>query len=102
MPKRLVLVYGESNLCYAFCGTSILAENWIPLLLELRDLVEKFAVFSFNYVSLNLYTDDFSYIFQHENDESGFDAKFPIIGLSFGVERILKFMKLLTPSTFLN
>ena len=65
-PKRQVLAYGDTNVNYTFSGTSIPANPWTPLMLELRNRVEKFAACSFNYVLLNLNVDGSSYISQHK------------------------------------
>lgn len=101
-PNRLVLAYGESNLCYTFSGTSIPAEPWTPLMLKLRDEVEKFTACTFNYVLLNMYPDGSSSIAQHKDNESGLHSTFPIAVVSFGAKRTIEFRKHKTPSTFLK
>ena len=92
-PKCRVLAYEDDNLSYAFSGTSIPAEPWTPLMLEIQDHVKKFAACTFNFILLNLYTDGSSCISQHKDDESGLDAIFPIVVLSFGAERTIEYKK---------
>ena len=101
-PKRQVLAYGDANLSYSFSGTSIPANPWIPLMSELRDRMEKFTSYSFNYVLLNQFTDGTNYVSQHKDNESRMDTTMPIFVLSFGAERTIEFKKPNTPSTLIK
>ena len=90
--KRQVLAYGDANLSYSFSGTSIPAEPWTLLMIELRNHVEKFTACTFNYVLLNFYADGSGLINQHKDEETSLDATFPVSvlkGLSSLRSRIL-------------
>lgn len=101
-PRRQVLAYGDSGLSYSFSGTTIEANPWTPLLLELRDKVEKQTACTFNFVLLNLYPDGSSYISHHKDNENELNASFPICALSFGSKRKIEFKKPETPITCIN
>lgn len=100
--KRQVLAYGDSNTSFTFYGTSIPAEPWSSLMLELRDLVERHSAYVFNYVLMNLYIDGSSYESPHKNNESGLYTDFPVMVLSFGAERTITFSRPKIPPTHIK
>ena len=98
LPNLLVLAYGEPDLSYDFDG--IVPEPWTPLMLKLRDEVEKFTFCSFNFVLLNLYPDGSSAIPHCKDKEPA--TPFATAVLSFGAERTIEFKKPDSPSTFIK
>lgn len=101
-PKRQALAFSDPGLSYSFSGTTIHGNPWTPLILELRDLVEKQCGCTYNYVLLNLYRDGGSYISHHKDDECELDSTFPISVLSFGAKRKIEFKNALAPMTCIN
>lgn len=101
-PKRLQLAYGDVNTNYSYSGTNVSANPWTPLMIELRDKVEKQMACTFNYVLLNCYVDGSNYISQHKDNESSLDATFPITVISFGCKRKIEFKRPNVPSTFID
>ena len=49
--------FGDPGLTYAFSGTQVSATLWIPVLQELRTLVEERSGRKFNFVLVNRYAD---------------------------------------------
>lgn len=92
-PKRKVLAFGDSGLSYAFSGTTISALEWTPLMLELRDQVEKQSGCSFNFVLLNYYPNGSSYLLHHKTNVNDLDESSAISELCFGAKRTLEFRK---------
>lgn len=101
-PKRLMLAHGDTNTSYAFSGTSLPANPWTPLTIELRDKVEKETACTFNYVLLNLYKDGNDFISHHKDNETCLNVNFPIAVLSFGGKRTIEFKRSNVPSTFIE
>lgn len=101
-PKRQVLAFGDPGLSYSFSGTTIHANPWTPLILQLRDLVEKQCGCTYNYVLLNSYPHGGSYISHHKDDERELDSTFPISVLSFGARRKIEFKNEVAPMTCIN
>lgn len=101
-PKRKILAYSDAGLKCAFPGTKISPLPWTPLMLKLREDVEKQVGCTFNYVLLNYYEDGSSSLCHHKDKENCLNSTFPIAVLSFGQNRTLEFKKPNCETTSLN
>lgn len=84
---RLQQWYGDPGLTYTWSGIRMTPEPWSPLLLKIKERVERFAGASFNTVLLNLYRNGSDTVSWHTDDEKELGVD-PIIGsVSLGAER---------------
>ncbi|XP_006815184.1 alpha-ketoglutarate-dependent dioxygenase alkB homolog 3-like [Saccoglossus kowalevskii] len=89
---RMTAWYGD--LSYAYSGVVLPpSESWHPLVLQLRERIEKKPKYTFNSVLGNLYRNEYDSVDWHSDDEAGL-RDFPIIAsLTFGDMRIFKMRK---------
>lgn len=76
--RRRIGAYGCKYTTYEFLSTSLRADIWTPLMLEIKRDVERFTKQSYNFVLLNYYGDN------EPQDEKYFGHLAPIPILSFG------------------
>lgn len=86
---RKVAAYGDGT--YTFSGLQCDNKPWIPILLEIKERVEKVAKTKFNYVLINRYNDGNDHIGAHKDNEKGLEH--PIACVSFGATRKLSFTR---------
>ncbi len=82
---RLTAWYGDRG--YRYSGIDNPPRPWLPLLLELKTIVEALAVAPFNSVLLNLYRDGRDSMGWHSDDERSLGREPIIASLSFGATR---------------
>lgn len=84
---RLVSWFGDDGATYTYSGLRLNPHPWIPLLLDIRESVEKLASASFNSVLLNLYRDHRDSMGFHSDDEPELGTRPIIASVSLGAER---------------
>lgn len=91
---RQVVAYGDTGLTYRFSGTKVVAKPWIPILLELKKLVQKKTGQKYNFVLINRYRNGYDNINKHRDDEHDLVKDAFIATLSFGETRRFIFSRL--------
>jgi alkylated DNA repair dioxygenase AlkB len=84
---RLTAWYGTPGATYTYSGLRMEAAAWLPVLLVIRERIERVSGTTFNSVLLNLYRNESDSVSWHADDEPelGHD---PVIGsVSFGASR---------------
>lgn len=84
---RLKAWYGDSEAMYRYSGASHQARPWTPVLLKIKEDVEKVCKRSFNSVLVNYYRNGEDYMGPHRDDEKELGQKPIIASVSFGAER---------------
>lgn len=90
IPRQQV-AFGDAGLSYKFSGSRVAARQWTPLLLRIKERVERLAHQRFNFVLINRYKDGFDHIGEHRDDESELDPGASIASISLGQPRELTF-----------
>ena len=88
---RLHAWYGDADSCYTYSGIMLQPLPWTPLLLDLKQRLEKLAGTSFNSVLLNYYRDQSDSMGMHSDDEAELGPTPIIASLSLGEQRKLVF-----------
>ncbi|WDE08382.1 alpha-ketoglutarate-dependent dioxygenase AlkB [Thalassomonas viridans] len=88
---RLQAWYGDNGLDYTYSGLTLTARPWLPLLAELKHMVEVKSGVRFNAVLANLYRDGNDTVGWHSDDEPELGENPVIVSLSFGGERNFNF-----------
>lgn len=84
---RLTAWHGEPGTTYTYSGIRHEAALWLPVLLEIRERIERVSSATFNSVLLNLYRDGADSVAWHADDEPELGRN-PVIGsVSFGASR---------------
>ena len=86
---RLTAWFGDPGAHYQYSGLRLHPRPWMPLLQELRVLVESHAGVSFNSVLLNYYRDHRDSVGLHSDDEPELGPQPVIASLSLGGTRTL-------------
>ncbi|WP_242921360.1 alpha-ketoglutarate-dependent dioxygenase AlkB family protein [Pontibacter liquoris] len=84
MP-RLTAWYGDKG--YTYSGLYNRPQSWLPVLLELKEQVEKVSGHTYNSVLLNLYRHGQDSMGWHADNEAALGPEPAIASLSFGAER---------------
>ena len=88
---RCQTAYGDAATCYRFAGCTVPARPWIPILVELREVLSTRTGYQPNFVLLNYYRSGRDYIGWHADDERDLGEAPTILSLSLGAERELQF-----------
>ena len=88
---RLQAWYGDSGLNYTYSQLTLVAKPWLPLLTQLKQLVETQTGMYFNAVLANMYRDGNDTVGWHSDDEAELGVNPVIASLSFGGERNFNF-----------
>lgn len=91
MTKRKVAWYADRPESYTYSNTTKIALPWIPVLLELKTLVESASGETYNSCLLNLYHDGSEGMAWHSDAEKDLKRNGAIGSLSFGAERKFSF-----------
>ncbi|MEH6457678.1 MAG: alpha-ketoglutarate-dependent dioxygenase AlkB [Cocleimonas sp.] len=89
--KRKTAWYGDSQLKYSYSNTTRIALPWVPVLAELKKLVEQQSQSTFNSCLLNLYHAGDEGMAWHSDDEKELGDQPNIASLSLGAERKFSF-----------
>lgn len=87
LQPRLTAWYGDAGMSYTYSGLLMQPKPWTPLLLKLKQKVEKKTETSFNSVLLNYYRSGDDYVSWHADNERELGENPVIASLSFGCER---------------
>lgn len=88
---RLQTAYGDPGTSYRFSGITVHARPWIPILLELKEILERRSGCTPNFVLLNYYRSGRDSIGWHSDDEKDLGTCPEIASLSFGATRDFQF-----------
>jgi len=91
VTARKAAWYGDKPYSYSYSNTTKQALAWTPELLELKALVEKQSLSSFNSCLLNLYHSGAEGMAWHSDDEAALGRHPVIASLSLGAERKFSF-----------
>jgi alkylated DNA repair dioxygenase AlkB len=91
VTKRKVAWYGDETYSYAYSGKTRDALGWVPDLLELKTIVERFCGRNFNSCLLNLYHTGEEGMAWNSDDEKTLEPDGAIASLSLGAERRFSF-----------
>lgn len=92
IPRRLA-AYGDDGLVYKFNNYKAKAKKWTPSLLEIKRRVEDTLDYKFNFALVNYYRSGSDSISQHRDDEPDLVPRSPIVGISFGGCRKMRFTR---------
>lgn len=84
---RLTAWHGDAGKSYSYSGLVLHPQPWTPLLLEVKDRVDRTAQTSFNSVLLNLYRDGRDSNGWHQDNEPELGRNPVIASVSFGATR---------------
>lgn len=92
IPERKACVFGYSYVKYVYSGKSKITNPFslIPVLLQMKEKVEKFVKIEFDHVLVNYYPTGNAALSWHADDEPMIDQTKPIASLSFGTKRLFK------------
>jgi len=90
---RLQTAYGGPAVSYRFSGVSVQARPWIPVLIELREIIRRRLGYESNFVLANLYRTGEDCIGWHSDDEADLGETPVIVSMTFGAERDFQFRK---------
>lgn len=91
VTKRKVAWYGDSPFQYTYSKATKTALPWIPVLSELKSLVEQHSQSTFNSCLLNLYHGGDEGMAWHSDDEKELGETPTIASLSLGAQRKFSF-----------
>ena len=97
--KRKVAWYGEEPFSYTYSKTTKKARLWIPILVELKNLIEKTSGEHFNSCLLNLYHNGSEGMTWHSDAEKELKRHGAIASLSLGAARKFAFKHKKTKGT---
>ena len=92
IPRQLV-AFGDPHLTYTFSGLTVACKPWTPLLLGIKQAVERVSGESYNFVLVNRYKDGNCCIGHHKDNEQDLDANSAISSVSFGEMRTMIFKR---------
>jgi alpha-ketoglutarate-dependent dioxygenase alkB family protein 2 len=90
IPRRQT-AYGDPDTTYTFTGCVVPARPWIPILVELRELLQHRTGYTPNFVLINHYRSGSDHIGWHADDERDLGNAPDILSLSLGAERDFQF-----------
>lgn len=90
VTKRKVAWYADVPFSYTYSKITKTAELWLPILIELKNMIEQVCGETYNACLLNLYHDGSEGMAWHSDAEKDLKKNGAIGSLSFGAER--KFM----------
>ena len=86
LPRKTAW-YGEEGIVHSYSGITMVALNWTPLLLDLKNQLEIKLDTKFNSVLVNYYRDGNDHMSYHSDDEKELGLNPVIASLSFGETR---------------
>lgn len=88
LQPRLTAFYGNENTTYSYSNTTMLANEWTPYLIALKNKIEELTELQFNSALLNLYRNESDSNGWHADNEKELGPNPIIASLSLGEERI--------------
>lgn len=86
LPRKTAW-HGEAGLTHSYSGIDMVAINWTPVLLKLKNQLEADLNAKFNSVLINYYRDGSDHMSWHADDEKELGLNPTIASLSFGETR---------------
>lgn len=96
---RKVGWYSEGNVCYRYSGNKHNAPLWYPILEELKNAVENYTGYKFNFALLNYYQNGDDYMGWHSDDEKSLGEQPLIASVSLGASRLMRFKHKISQKT---
>lgn len=90
VPRRMVY-YGTTS--YYYSGSKKNGSGWPEWLIPLKEIVEEFTGFTYNFALANYYKDGNDYIGYHSDDEKDLDKDGHIASISLGAARDFLFQR---------
>ena len=84
---RLTAWYGDPDKTYTYSGLTSQPQPWVPVLLDIKERIERVSGTTFNSVLLNLYRDGSDSVSWHADDEPELGLNPVIASVSFGESR---------------
>ncbi len=84
---RLQTWHADPGIAYSYSNNLLTTRPWPPLLISIKNKVERFLDFRFNSVLVNLYRSGEDYVGWHSDDERELGMKPFIASVTFGAER---------------
>ena len=84
---RLTAWYGDEDKSYKYSGITMNPNPWTPILLSIKEKIEKVIKLNFNSVLANLYRNRQDYVSWHSDDEKELGKNPIIASVSFGATR---------------
>lgn len=84
---RLTAWYGDEDKSYKYSGINMNPIPWTPILLSIKEKIEKVIELNFNSVLANLYRNGQDYVSWHSDDEKELGENPIIASVSFGATR---------------
>jgi len=97
--KRKVAFYSEPNIQYRYSHSTKIGLQWLPVLLEIKSIVESMTNTQYNACLLNLYHNGNEAMGWHADNEVEIKANSSIASLSIGAERKFSFKNKVTKET---
>jgi len=88
---RLQCWYADKGCNYTYSGKMLTRNDWHPILLEIKSIIESKSSHKYNSVLANYYRDGSDSMGWHSDDESSLDKNSAIASVSLGQERPLHF-----------
>lgn len=99
ITKRKVAFYSDQKIEYRYAQKTKKGLTWLPVLLDIKNMVESFTHSSYNACLLNLYHDGNEAMGWHADNESEIQPNSSIASLSLGAERRFLFKNRATKET---
>ena len=87
---RLQALFGDVGQHYGYSGKDVQRNDWLPILLSLKDEITRKTNHNFNVCLANLYRDGKDSNGWHADNEKSLGENPVIASLSFGAERLFK------------
>lgn len=88
---RKVFWYGDTEINYRYSGVTHKTSGWLPEIKKLKESIENFAGFNFNFALLNFYANGKEYMGWHSDDEKSLGNNPIIASVSLGSRRDMLF-----------
>jgi len=90
--RRQQVSYGDQDLLYSFCGSTIDINQWTPTLSKLRFRIEKALGVRYNFCVVNWRNDGHVRMGSHMDIEDDRETDFSVVRISFGAARKFLFV----------
>ena len=88
---RKVFWYGDIGINYKYSGVIHTTSGWIEIIKKLKDSIESFIDYQFNFVLLNYYANGHDYMGWHSDNEASLGINPIIASISLGANRVMLF-----------
>ncbi|TAG53441.1 MAG: alpha-ketoglutarate-dependent dioxygenase AlkB [Cytophagales bacterium] len=99
ITSRKVAWYGDEDLSYTYSKVTKTPNSWTPVLMEIKEIVEKKTNETYNSCLLNLYHNGSEGMGWHSDNERELKPNGAICSVSFGENRVFSFKNNVTKET---